>query len=319
MAKIVHLDGYFDNPDGSFLEENAVLSAVGESVHAPQQGGWEDAVNAEVILVRAEKITAKDIGAFKKCRAIIRYGIGLDKIDLEAATQAGIAVCNVPDFCVQEMADHTVALALTLHRRLPEYQEAARKGEWLLQRNMPISDSSAQWFVTLGFGRIARQVLHRAKAFGFQVAAADPFVSEQTIQNEGVVPLSLDQALCQADLLSLHCPLTPDTRNLLNADTLATMKTGAVLINTARGALVDTEALTVALEQGKLRAAGLDVTEPEPLPVGHPLYHMQQVIITPHMAWYSEQAESRLKKLVAEEALRALKNEPLRHPVRSKS
>lgn len=313
--RVVHLDGYFDNPKGDFSIEDAVLAAAGVSVNAPRSGIWEQAAQAEVVLVRAAVIGSTEMRLLKKCRALIRYGIGLDKIDLPAATAMGIAVCNVPDFCLAEMADHTLMLALALARRLPEYQALSRQDNWSLSGQYPVRSLSEMRFVTLGFGRIARQVLARARVFGFGIAAADPLMADAVIVGEGVTPLSVEEAFQTADILSLHCPLTPETRRLVGKETLARMKPEALLVNTARGGLVDSGELAAALSSGRLRGAALDTTEPEPLPVNHPLHSLQNVIITPHMAWYGSQAEIRLKQKVAEETLRVLRGESPVHRV----
>lgn len=311
--KVVHLDGDFDNPTRDFRIEDEVLQGVGEKIFAPPSDVWHHAAIAEVVLVRAAVVDADKMALLKNCHTLIRYGVGVDKIDCAAATAQGIAVCNVPDFCTSEMADHTLMLALALIRRLPFYQARARKGVWALDSTRPVHDLSSLRWIAVGFGRIAREVLQRARAFGFQTGATDPLVTNETIAQTGATPYSLKQAIQEADLLSLHCPLLPETRGLLREQTFAQMKPGAFLVNTARGGLIDTPALTNALRHGHLGGAALDTTEPEPLPEGHPLYTMPHVIITPHMAWHSCEAEQRLRRKVAEEAVRALRGEPLQH------
>lgn len=313
--KVVHVDGDFDNPSRDFRIEDEVLQCVGEKVSAPPSDVWRHAAAAEVVLVRAAVVDADRMALLKNCRTLIRYGVGVDKIDLAAAAARGIAVCNVPDFCTSEMADHTLMLALALIRRLPFYQARARGGEWALDGSQQVHDLSSLRWVAVGFGRIAREVLQRARAFGFLTGATDPLVTDEAIAQTGATPCSLEQAIRTADLLSLHCPLLPETRGLLQEQTLARMKPGAFLVNTARGGLIDTSALAEALRRGHLGGAALDATEPEPLPAGHPLYTMPNVIITPHMAWHSREAGQRLRRKVAEEALRALRGEPLLHQI----
>lgn len=311
MARIVHLDGYFDNPSGDFAVENSILQAGGLSVRAPRENVWEEAAIAEVVLVRAAPVGATELRRLKKCHTLIRYGIGTDKIDLSAASRLGIAVCNVPDFCTEEMASHTLALALTLARRIPESQQIAQLADWSLSGSHPIRALAEMRFVTIGFGRIARQVLSQARALKFQVAAADPFVDRDGFSRQSVLPLTLDEAFSTADILSLHCPLTQETDHLLNRARIAQMKPSAIVINTARGRLIDTDALTEALSANRLQGAGLDVTEPEPLSSSHPLHGLPHVVITPHIAWYSEQAGQRLRTMVAREALRAIRGDQL--------
>lgn len=311
--RIIHLDGDFDNPTRDFGIENEVLSPVGERIFSPPSDVWSHAASAEVVLVRAAVVDAEKMALLKNCHTLIRYGVGVDKIDLKAAAAHGIAVCNVPDFCTSEMADHTLMLALALIRQLPLYQERARQGDWALAKGLPVRDLSGMRWITIGFGRIAREVLQRARAFGFQTGATDPGVSKETITQSGAIPCSVEEAIQTADLLSLHCPLVTETHDLLNENTLAQMKPGALLVNTARGGLVDTTALTESLRCQHLGGAALDATAPEPLPSDHPLYRMPNVIITPHMAWHSVEADQRLRRKVAEEALRALRREPLLH------
>ncbi len=309
----LHLDGFFDNPEGDFSIERGVFEPHGIDFMAGPEAVARHAAEAEVIFFRAATLDAPTLQRLASCRVAIRYGIGLDKVDLPAASRLGIAVCNVPDFCLQEMADHTMALALYLDRKFAFYQAAAQTGNWELTREEPLPSPAGRIFTTLGFGRIARQVLRRAQVFGYQIAACDPHVDAKEIARFGAVPLSLPEALRTSDLLSLHCPLLPETRGLFNAETLALMKPTTLLINTARGELVDTDALLHALQNKALGGAGLDVTAPEPLPAGHALYGLSNVIITPHVAWYSEASQKRLKQHAAEEGLRALRGEALRY------
>ncbi len=315
MPRVVHLDGFFDNPTGDFRLENAVLSEVGESVFASVQTPWEAAKDAEIVLVRAIHMGRDEMKRIPRCRRLIRYGIGTDSINLQAAKEAGITVCNVPDFCLDEMADHTLALILALVRGLPFYQDRARKGEWTLAPEWEMRPPRELRLVTIGFGRIARLVHERAGAFGFQRGAYDPCVPPEAFATKGVQALAYDEAVGSADILSLHCPLTDTTRGMLNEAAFGRMRKGAMLVNTARGPLVELDALCHALERRHLAAAALDVTAPEPLPASHPLFTFPQVIVTPHLAWHSTAAMATLSRKVAEEALLGLKGEPPRFPV----
>ena len=213
------------------------------------------------------------------------------------------------------MAEHTLALALALFRHLKEYSSSAASGDWTSTPQISLRSAETCCFATIGFGRIAQSTLKRAAAFGFHRMAADPYVKPETIEAAGVESVSVEEAFSRADIVSLHCPLTELTRNLVSRTRLRSMKPGAILINSARGGLVDTEALTEVLEKGTLGGAGLDVTEPEPLPAGHRLYCLPNVIVTPHRAWFSKESEMRLKRFAAEEAVRALRGEPLKYQV----
>ncbi len=270
---------------------------------------------AEALIVQLAPVTAAVVAALPRCRMMVRLGIGYDNIDVAAAEARGVAVCNVPDYCTGEVADHTLALALALVRELGPLDARVRAGEWKLApvRRLPALDRLA--FGTVGFGRIARAVLQRARAFGCRLLASDPFVPDEVFAAEGVERLPLD-ALCeQADLLSLHAPYTPETHHLLDAHRLARLKPGAFILNCARGALIDTHALAAALANRRLGGAGLDVFESEPLPADHPLRTAPNAILTSHVAWLSDASGPRLQRLATEEVCRYLRGEPLRCPV----
>jgi D-3-phosphoglycerate dehydrogenase len=302
---IFHLDS-----SGDFSIENAILESANAKIIAPEKDALQTASQSEIVLFTSTRIDSRVLDQLHACRVLIRYGIGLDKVDIPEATRRGIAVCNVPDFCIDEMADHTLALALGLQRKIFIY----RNLDWQARRGA-IQQLRGASFVTIGFGRIARAVLQRAAAFGCRVAAADPFVAQDEMCAAGVVPLNLEDAFAQADILSLHCPLTPHTEQIINDTSLRKMQRSCILLNTGRGELVNTAALLQALQKKTITGAGLDVTDPEPLPPEHPLHLLDNVIITPHVAWYSEESQRTLRRKVAEEVLRALRGEPLRNQV----
>jgi D-3-phosphoglycerate dehydrogenase len=269
------------------------------------------AKNADAVLVQFAPMTRAVIDALTRCKVIVRYGVGFDNIDLEAARERGIVVCNVPNYCIDEVADHTFALAMCLTRQLASIDAEIRRNEW---HNTPIRSMPASrqmTFVTLGFGRIARAVLDRAAACKFKVATCDPYLPAEAATSLGIANLSLDEALATADVLSLHVPLNDASRHMINARTLAQLRPTSVLINTARGGLVDGIALADALNNGTLAGAGLDVFEKEPLPLDHPLRSCKNALLTSHIAWYSEMSGGELQRMAAEEAIRALRGEPL--------
>ena len=214
-----------------------------------------------------------------------------------------------------EVADHAFALALTWARQIPLIDRRMREGIWKITPDFPMPSFRDMRFVTLGCGRIAGEVLKRAEALGFGLAAYDPFVSEETMRTRGIEKIGLDEAISSADILSLHLPLNDETRHLLNINTLRTMKRSAIVVNTARGGLIDTVALATALGEGVILGAGLDVYEIEPLAAEHPLLRAPRVLLTSHIAWYSEASAPRLQRMAAEEAVRALRGEPLRSQV----
>lgn len=269
------------------------------------------AKDADAVLVQFAPITRAVIEELTRCKVIVRYGVGIDNVDIEAARGRGIIVCNIPDYCIDEVADHTFALAMALTRQITSIDANVRRNAWSNVAPRPMLASRQTTFVTLGFGRIARAVLDRAAACKFNVATCDPYLAADAATSIGVPNLSLDQALETADVLSLHVPLNEATRHIISTRTLSLLKPTTYLVNTARGGLVDGIALADALDRGQIAGAGLDVFEQEPLPSHHPLRNCANVILTSHVAWYSEMSGLELQKMAAEEAIRALRNQPL--------
>lgn len=297
--------------------ERGVLEPLGATVDGFQcktESEVEAAVaGAHVVLTQFATVGAAAIRAMRPGGAIVRYGVGVDNVDLDAAASAGIAVANVPDYCVDEVADHTVALLLGLLRRVHALHASVLRGEWdaigVAKPLKPFRDSSVG---LVGIGRIGRAVVHRLRPFGFTFLAFDPFLGAAGADELGVTLLSLEELLPRADALTLHVPLTPDTHHLIDARGLRAMKPDAVLVNTARGGLVDNAALEAALRQGRPAAAALDVFEQEPLPESSGLRSLPNLVMTPHAAWYSDAALTKLQELAAEEGARALRGEALR-------
>jgi len=310
--KILITDCRFEN----IIQETAAITEAGFELACAQCKTADDvmsaAADADGLIVQFAPVTAEVIHNLSRCKVIVRYGIGLDNVDLAAAKAKGIPVCNVPDYCIDEVADHAVALALALGRQLLQIDARTRAGIWKIFPDRPMPAFNEMTFATAGFGRIARAVLHRARAFGFKTAAYDPYVSPGS---DEVASFSLDELFRQADVLSLHVPMSSETKHLVNADRLAQMKPTAILINTARGGLIDTAALSQALQAGTIAAAGLDVFETEPLEEDHPLRKSPNVLLTSHVAWFSEKSVPTLQRLAAEEAIRALQGKPLRNQV----
>lgn len=263
------------------------------------------ATGADVLMVQWAPITRRVVESLTACKAIVRYGIGMDNIDLAAARDRGIMVANVPDYCIDEVADHTFALALSLGRQLPAVDRLVRQNVWKIVPPRPMPAFRQMTFVTIGYGRIARAVLDRARASRFHLATCDPFLPDSAALPDDVRILKMDAALAAADILSLHLPLSPETQHLFDDAAFAKMKPGALLINTARGGLVDTIALAEALDRGQIAGAALDVFEREPLEQDHPLRKCPNALLTSHMAWYSELSGPELQRMAAEEAVRA--------------
>ncbi len=294
--------------------EQSIIQSAGAELSTFQcrteQEVMDAARNSDAILVQFAPITRSVIDQLTRCKVIVRYGVGTDNIDLQAARSRGIIVCNVPHYCIDEVADHSFALAMALSRQIPVIDREVRGGFFSSTPRRPMPASRQMTFVTIGFGRIARALLERAQACKFNVATCDPYLPANAELPMGVRNLSMEQALATADILSLHAPLTDATRHMINAETLSMLKPTSLLINTARGGLVDTIALADALNQGRLAGAGLDVFEQEPLPETHPLLKCPNVLLTSHVAWYSEISGKELQRMAAEEAVRALKGQP---------
>jgi D-3-phosphoglycerate dehydrogenase len=237
----------------------------------------------------AGPITAEVMGRMPRCKIIARYGIGVDTIDLAAATAAGIIVTNNPTYCIEEVAEHTMALLLACARKVPFYERLVRAGRWEVPPGKPLFRVAGRTLGLVGFGNIARTVAVRAAAFGMRVLYYDPFVTAGQFPAPGD-KRELAEVLRESDFVSVHPPLVPETRGMLGDEAFAQMKRTAFLINCSRGPIVDTAALVRALDAGRIAGCALDTTDPEPLPDPHALRGRENVIITPHVAWYSEQA-----------------------------
>lgn len=298
-----------DFPDLS--QEQELLGAAGHelvfdgSVFAP------DAVRARVtgadaVLNCYSPMPGEVIEALDGCRVIARYGIGVDTIDLEAATGRGILVTNVPDYCIDEVSDHALALILAVARGVAMLDRRVRGGSWSTADAPPIHRLRGRTLGLVGFGRIARALAAKAEALGFRVAASDPYVPDEAVRASGVEPRSLPDLVAEADVLSIHAPLTEGTRHLIGAEAFARMKPGAIVVNTSRGPLIDRTALLASLDSGRLGGAGLDVLETEPPDPRDPLLVHPNVVLTPHVAYKSEESVRELQRKAAEQVVAAL-------------
>lgn len=246
---------------------------------------------ATALVVQWAPITAEVMDGMPRLRMISRLGIGVDMIDVEAATARGILVANTPTYCVEEVATHTVAMILTQARGLAAYDRAVRAGEWSAVNAVPMSvRPTATTVAVIGYGRIGRLVATSLSAIGFRVLVADPYLDQDAARAAGHEPAELAEALSSADLITLHAPLTADTRHMINAASIRTMRPGTVIVNTCRGPLIDEDALAEAIASGHLGGAALDVFAEEPLPANSPLRDLDRVLLTPHAAWYSPEA-----------------------------
>jgi D-3-phosphoglycerate dehydrogenase len=303
-----------DSPVGDDLSiERAVLpEARVERVTWRDVGDLSTALrDCDAVLCMHAPLVSSVIGNLRRCRIIVRYGTGLDNIDLNAAAGAGIPVMGVHDYCTDEVANHTLALLLAWNRRLLDYDRMVREKIWNQRPNTTgnwgyrLDRLSGKTLGLLGFGRIGKAVASRARVFGMTVLAHSPSLS-RAVKPPGIEVVDYDELLAKSDYVSLHLPLNDTTRGTIGWAALFSMKPGAVLINTSRGALVDHAALVEALRSGHLGAALLDVYDKAPLPVDHPLRMCPNVIFTPHVGFYSEGALDELRRCAAEEVKRRL-------------
>ena len=266
--------------------------------------------DADAVITQFARLSAPVVAAMTRARAIVRYGIGVDNVDLDAARQHGIPVANIPDYCIDEVADHTLSFILAMTRQVVTHTADLRAGHWRLA--VPVSGMKVlrdQTVGLVGFGRIGREVAARLLAFKCRVLVYDPMVPEAEIQRLGALSVPLTQLLAESDIVSLHCPSTPATRHIIGPAALAAMKPGALLVNVARGDLVDTNALLDSLQSGHLGAAALDVFDPEPLPLAHALRTLPNVVIAPHIASVSVTAVQALRQGAIARAVAAVRGQ----------
>src|SRR5690348_14688644 len=255
--------------------------------------------DADAILVTYAKLTRDILTQLTRCKAIGRFGLGVDNIDLPACKAKGIAVNYVPDYCIREVSDHAMAMLLSLIRKIPLSNRLVQAGRWEMPAVVPIRRLEGTVLGLLGFGNIPRLVAPKAKAFGMKVIAYDPFAKDELFASAGVERVDLDALFARSDYISVHAPLTPQTRGLLNKDAFAKMKKGVCIVNTARGPLIDEDALVAALNAGQVGGAALDVVTTEPLAKDSPLLGRDNVIVTPHTAFYSIEALDELQSKCA--------------------
>jgi D-3-phosphoglycerate dehydrogenase len=294
------------------VAEEAVLGPLGLNLERLVWQGDRNVLragvaDAEVIFVRDTVLDSADVAAMHRARGIVRYGIGVDSIDLDAARARGIKVANVREYGADiEVADHTLALFLALRRRIVSRDRAVREGAWQIGQAEPVGRISGSTLGIVGFGRIGRAVQKRFAAFGVtDVLVSDPYVSDEQARAAGVEVVPLDELAARSDIITIHAPATAGNRHLIGAAFLSRVRRGAMLINTARGSLIDEDALVHALQQEWIWGAGLDVFENEP-PHGSMLLRLPNVVVSDHTAWYSEATVSAIQAAAAEQARQIL-------------
>jgi D-3-phosphoglycerate dehydrogenase len=308
-----------DSPFPSLDPAKAALARLEPEYRMAKSPSADDilamARDADAVLVTYAKLPGELLRQLKRCKAIGRFGLGVDNIDLPTAKDLGIAVNYVPDYCLREVSDHAMALLLALARKVTLSNKLVQSGRWEVPPIVPLRRLEGRVLGLIGFGNIPRALAPKAKAFGLKVLTHDPYVKGDVPQRAGVEGVSLDDLLARSDFISVHAPLTPPTRGLVNAAAFAKMKKGAVLINTARGPLVDEAALAAALDSGQLGGAALDVVTTEPLAKDSPLIGRDNVILTPHTAFYSVEALEELQTKCASDVARVLSGGKAVYPI----
>ncbi|MBC8078283.1 MAG: C-terminal binding protein [Chloroflexales bacterium] len=308
----------YGSPEESLIERELLQAVDATLVHVASLDAPEARAHlreADALLVTIHRVSAELIATLERCRIISRSGTGLDAIDIPAATAKGIWVAYVPDYSIDEVSSHAVGLLLAHARGIPWLVESTRAGSWTHQLIAPRRRLRGQTLGLLGFGRIGQAVAVKARGLGLEIIAHDPFLDDQAISALGARPVDRETLLRESDYLSLHVPLTDANRQFIDAQALALMKPTAFVINTARGGLIDEDALLHAVKSGQIAGAGLDVLSVEPPPADHPLLHEPRILITPHTGWYSEDSSYDVRVRAAEEVVRVLRGERPRCPV----
>jgi D-3-phosphoglycerate dehydrogenase / 2-oxoglutarate reductase len=300
--------------------EKAILEPLGCEVVGPLRGtnAKDEAQlsalvkDADYVITQFSPVTAAVINAMEKSKIIVRYGIGVDNVDLKVAASKNIPVCNVPDYCIDEVADSALAMILDLVRKITPNAILVKSGKWGLAGPLKsLKVMSEMTIGVVGFGRIGREVAKRLLPFKCKVLVFDPIADAAAVKAAGCTPAAFDELLAASDLVTLHCPSTDKTKYMINSQTLGKMKAGAMLVNTSRGTLVKTDDLIAALTSGQISAAAMDVTDPEPINPDNPLVKMDNVIINSHIASASEGAVEKLRSGVAQIVALAVKGERL--------
>ena len=272
------------------------------------------AKDADAVQVHFAQITKEIIDALPKCRLIVRSAVGMDNIDVAAATAAGIPVANVPDYGIEDVSTHAILLMLAITKKFNILTRTVREGIWDYAVTKPVHRIQDRVFGLMGCGAIARCAAKKAQAFGMRVIAYDPYLKQEQVSDLGITLKSAKEVAQESDVVSIHLPLTSETKEVIDQEFFGWMKSSAFLINTARGGVIQERDLLRALQTRQIAGAGLDVLSQEHIEKDDPLLQLDNVIITPHAAWYSEEAEFTLLTSAAEEVVRGLNGEPLKHP-----
>ncbi|MGZ3514079.1 MAG: C-terminal binding protein [Thermodesulfobacteriota bacterium] len=297
-----------DCDHGSVEEETEEFRGMGAELILAEARKEEDLIQvckeADGLINQYALLTRRVLENLPKCKVVARYGVGVDSIDLKAATDLGIIVANVPDYCVDEVASHTMAMVLTLARKTAFFDRKVKSNQWDFRLGMPIDRIQGKTLGLIGCGRIGFEVAKRIIAFGVKVLAFDPYIQRA---EKGIELTDLETILRRSDFISIHCPLNESTRHLIAEKEFQQMEKKPLLINTSRGPIVKEKALIQALKEGQISGAGLDVLETEPPDSGNPMLKMENVIFSPHVGFYSKESISELKRRTAKNVADVLK------------
>ncbi len=314
--KVVVTDDRYE----SYKEENDVLSELGISVEVHNFTNAEEAKaalkDADAVLVNLFPLTKDIIDSMEGCKVIVRYGVGYDNVDVDAATAKGIWMSRVPDYSLEDVSDHALALLLSSVRKIAYKDRQVRNGKWNLHKDWPAYRVAGKTLGLIGFGAISRVLFRKISGLGLdKILIYDPYVPAAEIKKLGGTPATLGEVVSRSDFISIHAPLTKETEGIIGSKDFAEMKENCILVNTSRGPLIDEEALYHALKTGQIAAAGIDVFNSEPLIENSPLRNLENITLTDHAGWYSEESIVELKTKVAQNVLSVLKGGKPNYPV----
>jgi len=304
--KVAVTDYVFPNLDIEKQELKKIEAELIESTGSDEENIIEAAKDADAILNCYAELTPRVIESLKKCQIIARYGIGVNNVNITTATKKGIIVTNVPDYCIEEVSDHALALILACTRKICQLNKTVKNGKWDFKDYRPMYRLQGQTLGIVSFGKIPRRLVEKVRAYKFNIIAYDPYVDEEVAAKYSVKLVKFEELLKESDIITIHAPLTEETKGMFGSEQFKLMKNSAYLINTARGGLIKDNDLAQALKKGEIAGAGLDLLEDENVDFHHPLVNLESVIITPHSAFYSEQALKDLQYKAVQEVIRVL-------------
>jgi len=308
--KVVLTDNIF--PD-LIMEREMLAKVDAELIEVTESANvGPECEDADAVIDTYELVPAEMIEKMTKCKLIIRNGIGVNTIDVDAATKKGIMVANVPTYCLDEVATHAITLMLAVARKITKLNDSVKSGVWDVKVATPVYSLQGKTLGLVGFGKIPRLVKEKSVPFGMNVVIYDPYVTDEQAAEAGVKKVGIEELIKTSDFISIHCPLTPETRGMFNEAAFKKMKKTAYIINTARGPVIKEEDLIAALQNGEIAGAGLDVLTSDAVDINNPLLKMDNVIVTPHAAWYSEESIVTRRRQTIESVISVLEgDEPL--------